>query len=155
MYDFIVNLFFRQSQVLYFLRHFLHSISIAIMWYVRAWQIWEENRPDIGPPATPILAVYNEFPLDCIAITGKQIAPSISQIAGSENEISQSGLLVRATFVGIAHAHDARARVSCTPVVVGECTSSAVELAARGSSRMNQPECTGDFYDCVIKVNNR
>lgn len=135
---------------------------MAIMRYLRAWQIWGENRPGIGPPVTPpILAVYNEFPLDCIAITGKQIAPSISQIAGSENEISQSGLLVRATFVGIAHAHDAtrapdaRARVSCTPVVVGECTSSAVELAARGSSRMNQPECTGDFYDCVIKVNNR
>lgn len=119
--------------------------------------------PGVTPP---ILAVYNEFPVDCIAITGKQIAPSISQIAGSENEISQSGLLVRATFVPIVHAHDAtrarpthvrafqrRAMRVCTPV--DECTSNAVELAARGSSRMNQPGCAGDFYNCVMKLNNR
>jgi len=62
----------------------------------------------------PILAIYNEFPLDCIAITSKQIAPSISQIAGSENEISQSGLPVRATFVSIARTRrNARVRRTC------------------------------------------
>lgn len=49
---------------------------------------------------------------DCIAITGKQIAPSISQIAGSENEISQSGLLlVCATSVSIARTHTHTVRV--------------------------------------------
>lgn len=165
--------------------------SIMITRDVRAWPtggIREGNRPDIGLGSlcsvTSILAVYNEFPLDCIAITGKQIAPSISQIAGSGNEISQSvrGLplsltLSLSSLLSVcapplpsfrSHAHDGtRARAHRPTHVrafqavrthvthVGECTSSAVELAARGSSRMNQPGYVGDFCDRVMGLNNR
>lgn len=122
----------------------------------------------------PILAVYNEFPLDCIAITGKQIAPSILQIAGSENEISQSGLLSCALrrYLRSNRTHttprrqpthvlrDVSAARRCM-YAVGECARRvAVELAARGSSRMNQTGggCITErsrFYDSAIKLDNR
>lgn len=99
------NLF---SKIKYYF-HSLHNFapaSSAITKLTRVADSKRENRfgyTSVLPSVTlPILAVYNEFPLDCIAITGKQIAPSISQIAGSENEISQSGLPMRATFVPIA-----------------------------------------------------